>query len=117
MKETDQIPLSQALYSVIHGSGLGVDHCRFPQIDMMIVLDILSTISRCGKMTYKQISSLLNGKPNRDTVRKYLNILVELHLISITSQQYHGIARTKKSFEITEKGKEFVTSTSKILSR
>ena len=84
---------------------------------MIIVLDILSVLARSGRMTSKQLSCRLNSKLNRDTLRKYMKILVDLGVISVDSEDYRGVAKARKFFETTEKGKEFVSSTSKVLSK
>ena len=103
------------MYVVIHGS-YGKESIHFPQMDMMIILDILSTLARCGRMTSKQLGNTLNSRPNRDTLRKYVKILIELKLVSVDGVRYRGVARAKNYFEVTEKGREFVSSTAKIVS-
>ncbi len=82
----------------------------------MIVLDILSTLVRSAKMTPKQLGSMLNSRPNRDTLRNYLKILVDLRLISIDSTDHRWVAKARKLFQAPERGMEFVSSTGRLLS-
>jgi len=100
--------------AIIHGSS-GLERQRFPQIDMVIVFDILSCPARSGRMTSKQLANRLNFRPNRDTLRKYLKILVDLGLISVDSVDYRGVAKARKFFQDTEKGREFISSAGKLL--
>ena len=117
LKEVEEVSVLEAMHTIIHGSNSGLERQDFPQVDMIIALDILSALTRFGRMTSKQLGNRLNSRPNRDTLRKYLKILVELELISVDSTSYRGIAKARKSFQATEKGKEFVTSTGKVLSK
>ena len=114
--EDEEVSL-EAMYAIIHGSHSGFEHQHFPKVDMMIVLDILSSLTRFGRMTSKELANRLNSRPNRDTLRKYMKILVDLKLISIDSVDYRGIAKERKFFEVTEKGREFISSADKVLSK
>lgn len=104
-----------AICAIIHGS-YGKESSQFPQIDMMIILDILSTLARSGRLTSKQLGNVLNSRPNRDTIRKNLKILIEMRLVSVDRMRYRGVARAKNFFEVTEKGSEYVLATGRILS-
>ena len=115
LKDRSTVSPLEAIYSIIHGS-YGKDSSHFPQVDMMIILDILSTLARSGRMTVKQLASLLNSRPTQETLRKYLKILIQLRFVSVDGVPYHGIARAKNFFEVTEKGREFVTFTARIVS-
>ena len=117
LKEVEEVSVLEAMHTIIHGSNSGLERQDFPQVDMIIALDILSALTRFGRMTSKQLGNRLNSRPNRDTLRKYLKILVELELISVDSTSYRGIAKARKSFQATEKGKEFVASAGKVLSK
>ncbi|MHB1869189.1 MAG: hypothetical protein ACYCPP_09650 [Nitrososphaerales archaeon] len=117
LKEVEEVSVLEAMHTIIYGSNSGLERQDFPQVDMIIALDILSALTRFGMMTSKQLGNRLNCRPNRDTLRKYLKILVELGLISVDSTSYRGIAKARKSFQATEKGKEFVTSAGKVLGK
>ena len=103
-KVEEEVSLPEAMHAIIHGSS-GLERQRFPQIDMVIVFDILSCLARSGRMTSKQLANRLNCRPKRDTLRKYFKILVDLGLISVDSVDYCGVAKTKKFSQDPEKGK------------
>ena len=81
----------------------------------MIILDVLNALVTLRQITFKELSNVLKGEPDRSTLRKYLGILVDLGLISIERTGYRGITKSKNFFEITEKGRDLINSLSRIM--
>jgi len=113
-RRRQEISISEALDLIIYNSEPSLQRQRFPQIDLMILLDVLTTLTRFEALSLKPLSNRLRSKPDPHTLRKYLGILLELKLVSVRNVSYRGVARSKHFFEISEKGREFVTSLERI---
>lgn len=96
-----------AINTILSGSYPHFKGEHYPQIDLLVVLDIMSVLTRFGRTTTKQLSSRMNTAPHINTLRKYINILTALGLISVESTYYRGVTRSKHFFQVTEKGRQF----------
>ena len=116
-KSAEEISILEAVQTIVRGSQSGLERRRFPQVDLMILLDILSALSRAGKLSPKQLANSSISKPDRHTLRKYLQILLDLGFVSVKSESYHGVVRSKHLIEVTGKGSEFLSAWGKIFSK
>ena len=60
-------------------------------------------------MTFKELSNRLTSNPGNTTLRKYLNILVEMGLIKVETTSHHGVVKSKNFFEITLRGRDLIS--------
>ncbi|MDG7000361.1 MAG: hypothetical protein JRN15_14755 [Nitrososphaerota archaeon] len=117
MKSEEEISVLEAVQTIVRGSQPGLQRQRFPQVDLMIVLDILSALSRSGRMSPKQLANSSASKPDRHTLHKYLKILLDMGFVTVKSESYHGVAKSKHLIEVTSRGQKFLLSWSETFNR
>ncbi|HZW58244.1 MAG TPA: hypothetical protein VFF30_18290 [Nitrososphaerales archaeon] len=103
-----KISVSDALGLVMSGSEARAEERQFPIIDLLLILDILSTLCLHADLKYQELIKWLRCKPSRTTLRRYLDILDDLGFISKSKSDYRGAVKTKVAFQITQKGKALV---------
>ncbi|MDG6995194.1 MAG: hypothetical protein JRN52_04650 [Nitrososphaerota archaeon] len=116
-KSAEEISAVEAIHAVVHGSQAGLERRRFPQIDLMILLDILGALSRSGEMSPKQLANSSASKPDRHTLHKYVKILLDFGFVTVKRISYHGVVRSKHLIEVTERGNEFLLACGRIFKK